>query len=127
MKKLAAALICVAALPTPVGEPRRTLPTVMADSVTIREVRRASEITGAINLADSPDMLLLERPAHAQEGATMGVFVVGDDGLLLRRVVTFGRASRALIQIVNGVSPGDRVVVSEMDAWDQFDRLRLRR
>jgi hypothetical protein len=57
----------------------------------------------------------------------MGVLVVGRDGVLLRRVVvTYGRALGVLIQIVNGASPGDRVVVSDMSAWDAFDVLQLR-
>jgi len=45
----------------------------------------------------------------------------------LRRVaVWYGRGSPTLIHIVSGVSPGDRIAVSDMRAWDQFDRLRLR-
>ena len=56
----------------------------------------------------------------------MGVFVLNHDGVLIRRAVTYGRASGALIQVVSGLSPGDRVIVSDMGAWDQFDRLRLR-
>jgi len=127
MRTLAAALICVALLPASVGQRRRNPPTLLADTVTLREVRRASETGTTADLADSPDTLLVERPFCAKAGATMGVFVVGRDGVRLRRVVvTYGRASGALIQIVNGASPGDRVVVSDMSAWDAFDGLQLR-
>ena len=127
MRALAATLICVALLPASVGPPRRNPPTLLADTVTLREVRRASATGTPTVLAESPDTLLVERPFRAKPGATMGVFVVGRDGVLLRRVVvTYGRASGALIQIVNGASPGDRVVVSDMSAWDAFDGLQLR-
>lgn len=127
MRTLAAALICVALLPTSVGPPRRNPPTLLADTVSLREVRRASEADSPADLADSPYTLLVERPFRAKPGATMGVFVVGRDGVLLRRVVvTYGRVSGALVQIVKGASPGDRVVVSDMSAWDAFDGLQLR-
>ena len=90
-------------------------------------MHRAAESPVSADLADSPDAIVVERPFRANPGATMGLFVVGRDGVLLRRVlVTYGRASGALIQIRNGVSAGDRVIVSDMSAWDAFDRLQLR-
>jgi HlyD family secretion protein len=55
------------------------------------------------------------------------VFVVDADGERVRRVaVEYGRASPSLIQIVGGLSPGDRIIVSDMRAWDAFQWLRLR-
>ena len=70
---------------------------------------------------------MVERPVDAREGAQSSVFVVDEDGVLLRRVpVGYGRASPSLIQIVSGVSAGDRIIVSDMRAWDAFERLRLR-
>ena len=108
--------------------PERTqLPTLAADTVTIKEVRRASEVGAAAALGDARDALLVERPVDAREGARSSVFVVDTDRELLRRVVVeYGRASPSLIQIVSGVSRGDRIVVSDMREWDAFERLRLR-
>jgi HlyD family secretion protein len=125
MRTLSVALIWMAIFPAGLGE-RRNLPIVLADTVTFREVRRAVEVGTPTDLADSPDTLFVERPVHARAGAMMGVFVVSGDGVLVRRAVTYGRLSGTLIQIVSGVAPGDRVVVSDMSAWDAFDRLRLR-
>ena len=122
---LVAVLICVALWPATISNPEGTkLPAVSADTVTFGEVRLGPEIGAS---ADSPGVLMVERPADAVEGAQSSVFVVGEDGLLLHRVaVRYGRASRLRIQIVSGVSAGDRIVVSDMRAWDAFDRLRLR-
>ena len=128
MRTLIAVLICIVLLPAAISNPDRTrLPTVSADTVTLREVRRGSEIGAVTELGDSRDTLLVERPVDASEGAKSSVFVVDEDGVLLRRVpVEYGRASPSLIQIVSGVSAGDRIIVSDMRAWDAFDRLRLR-
>lgn len=55
------------------------------------------------------------------------MFVVGAEGVTLRRVaVEYGRASPSLIQILSGVSSGDRIIVSDMRKWDAFERLRLK-
>ena len=127
MRTLMAVLICIVLLSATTSPERTQFPTVAADTVTIREVRRGSEIGTVAELGGSSDALLVERPVGAREGAKSSVFVVDVDGVLLRRVaVEYGRASQSLIQIVSGVSPGDRIIVSDMRAWDAFDRLRLR-
>jgi HlyD family secretion protein len=128
MRTLIAVLICIVLFPAAISNPElRRLPTVSRDTVLLGEVRRASEIGAAVELADSPDTLIVERPARAREGATTGVFVVDADGVRLWRVaITYGRASSSRIQVVSGVSRGDRIVVSDMRAWDAFEGIRLR-
>ena len=128
MRTLVAVVICIALLPAAISEPEETrVPTMSADTVTLREVRPASEIGAVTELGDSRDTLVVERPVGASEGARSSLFVVDDDGVLLRRVaVEYGRATPSLIEIVHGVSSGDRIVVSDTRSWDAFDRLRLR-
>ena len=128
MRTLTAVLIGIVLLPAAISNPeRREYPTVSADTVPLGEVRRGLEFGAITELGDSHETLVVERPVNAREGAKTSVFVVDGDGVLLRRVaVAYGRASPSLIQIVSGVSPGDRIVVSDMRAWDSFDRLRLR-
>ena len=127
MRTLVAVLICIVLLSTETSPERAKLPTVAADVLTIREVHRGSEIDAIAGFGDLRDALLVERPVGAKEGATSSVFVVDEDGERLRRVaVEYGRASQSLIQIVSGVSPGDRIIVSDMRAWDPFERLQLR-
>jgi hypothetical protein len=71
--------------------------------------------------------LLVERPVGAIEGIQSSVFVVDADGVQLRRAaVEYGRGTPSVIQIVSGVSRGDRIVVSDVREWDAFERLRLR-
>ena len=122
-----AVLIGIVLLPAAISNPERNrLPTVSANTVALREVRRASEMRADAELADSRDTLLVERPVGAREGARSSVFVLDEDGVLFRVPVEYGRVSASLIQIVSGVSPGDRIIVSDMREWDAFERLRLR-
>jgi HlyD family secretion protein len=126
MRTLIAVLIFIVLLSASTSPDRTKLPTVAADSLTIREVRAGSEIDVVAGIVDSRDALLVERPVGAKEGVRSSVFAVDADGLLLRRVaVEYGRASPSLIQIVNGASLGDRIIVSDMSAWDAFEELRL--
>ena|SRR5687767_2707264 len=127
MRMLLVVLIGIMLLSPRTSPDRTPLPTVAADAVTIKEVRHGSEIDTVAGLGDLRDALLVERPVGAMEGAISSVFAVGADGVLLRRVaVVYGRASSSLIQVVSGVSRGDRIIVSDMRAWDSFERLRLR-
>lgn len=127
MRTLMAVLIGIVLFPAAISNPERNrLPTLLADVVTLSEVRRASEIGVISELGASRDTLLAERPIDAREGTISSVFVVAEDGAVLRRVpIAYGRATQSQIEIVSGVSPGDRIVVSDMRAWDGFDRVRL--
>ena len=110
MRTLLAVLIGVMLLSAVTNPERADPPTVAAETVTIKEVGLGS---------------LVQRPAGSKEGTSASVFVV--DGPELRRVaVRYGNGSSSLIHIAGGVSPGDRIVVSDMRAWDQFERLRLK-
>jgi HlyD family secretion protein len=40
--------------------------------------------------------------------------------------VELGKSSVNLIQIVNGLNVGDKVILSDTSAFDQSDRVRLR-
>jgi hypothetical protein len=127
MRTVIASMIGIVLLSARTSPDRPELPMVAADTVTISEVRRSSETGAAGELAASRDALLVERPAGAREGARSSVFVVDADGTRLQRVaVEYGRGTPSLIQIVSGVSPGDRIIVSDMRAWDSFQWLRLR-
>jgi hypothetical protein len=71
--------------------------------------------------------LFVERPAYAKANGAQAVFKLADQGEYLVRVdVKFGRASPNGIEVLSGLKQGDRIVISDMSAWDDFDRLRLR-
>ena len=42
-----------------------------------------------------------------------------------RTQVRFGRSSVNTIEVLDGLKPGDQVVLSDMSAWDAHDRVRL--
>jgi HlyD family secretion protein len=70
--------------------------------------------------------LFVGRPAFGQEQSTVGLFKLNPDGEATRAQVQLGRSSVNTIEVLGGLQEGDQVVLSDMSAWDQFERIRLR-
>ena len=116
MRTLIVALAGVVLLGGVTLNPVHAIPSVSRDSLLIKEA-----------VADSSNTLIVERPVGAKGGTTSSVFVVAGDGGELRRVqVRYGLASLSFIEVLSGLSPGDRIVVSDMHTWDAWERLRIK-
>jgi HlyD family secretion protein len=83
-------------------------------------------VDGTITLENLKDVLFVGRPVHGQSDSTIGLFKIIDDGSDAVRVnVKLGRSSVNTIEILDGLKVGDKVILSDMSAWDAFDRIRL--
>lgn len=84
-------------------------------------------VDGTIELERLPDVLFMGRPAFGQDRSTVGLFKVDPATQIATRVpVTLGRSSVSTIEVVGGLQAGDRVILSDMSAWDAVDRVQLR-
>ena len=84
-------------------------------------------VDGTVQLERLDDILYVGRPSLGQEDSTVGLFrVTGADGNAVRVQVGLGRSSVNAIEVKSGLEEGDRVVLSDMSAWDAYDRVRLR-
>lgn len=83
-------------------------------------------VDGTIEIENLQNVLYVGRPVHGQSDSTIGLFKLSPDGTEATQVkVQLGRASVNTIEVVNGLKVGDKVILSDMSAWDQFDRIRL--
>ncbi|HXQ81682.1 MAG TPA: HlyD family efflux transporter periplasmic adaptor subunit [Opitutaceae bacterium] len=83
-------------------------------------------VDGVIELEHLNDVIYVGRPAFGQEHSTANIFRLDADGVYANRVqVQLGRSSVNTIEIVKGLEPGDRVILSDMSQWDAHDRIRL--
>lgn len=83
-------------------------------------------VDGTIEIERLADVVYVGRPAFGQPGSTVGLFRLDPDSDLARRVpVKLGRASVSVIEIAQGLKPGDKVILSDTSAWDEYDRIRL--
>jgi len=84
-------------------------------------------VEGTIELEKLSDVLYVGRPAGAQPDATVELFKLTKDGdLAVRTKVRLGRSSVSTIEVRDGLSEGDAVVLSDMTQYDNAERVRLR-
>jgi HlyD family secretion protein len=104
--------------------------TVLVDVTIVNELPRGSRpdlsVDGTIELERLNDVVYVGRPAFGQEKSTVGIFKVSADGSeAVRTQVQFGRSSVNTIEILKGLEPGDRVILSDPSSYDTNDRIRL--
>ena len=92
-----------------------------------RGARPDLSVDGTVELERLDNVLYVGRPAFGQEQSTVGLFKLDPaTGEASRMQVQLGRSSVNTIEVMSGLAEGDQVVLSDMSAWDQFDRIRLR-
>jgi HlyD family secretion protein len=84
-------------------------------------------VDGTIEIERLPDVVYVGRPAFGQPDSEVRLFRLDTAGDVASRVpVMLGKSSVNLIEIVKGLNPGDKVILSDTSAYDQNDRVRLR-
>ena len=83
-------------------------------------------VDGTIELERLNDVIYVGRPAFGQENNTVGIFkLVNGTAEAVRTPVKLGKSSVNTIEILNGLQPGDQVILSDTSAWDAHERIRL--
>jgi HlyD family secretion protein len=84
-------------------------------------------VEGTVEIERLPDVLYVGRPVHGDANSTVGLFKLTDGGREAVRVsVGIGSESVNTVEVRRGLSVGDAVILSDMSAWDNYDRLELR-
>ncbi len=91
-----------------------------------RGARPDLSVDGTVELERLDNVLYVGRPAFGQENSAVGLFRLDASGEAARTQVQLGRSSVNTIEIKGGAKEGDQLVLSDMSAWDAFDRVRLR-
>lgn len=105
--------------------------TVTVD-VAIREALPAGarpelSVDGTIEIERLDDILYMGRPAYGQGDSIVGLFRLEEGGETAVRVqVRLGRSSVTTIEVIDGLRENDKVILSDMSAYDAVDRVRLR-
>ena len=87
-------------------------------------VKVAFHETVAEEPTENPAQSLVPQPAVRTENGQTVVFVVEDE-IVDRRAVSVGRSTGTDIEIIAGVTPGDRVVVSESDGLSDGQKVKV--
>ena len=83
-------------------------------------------VDGRIRIARLDNVLSVGRPALAKADGDLSLFRLDPDGDTATRVpVRVGAASVDRVQVLRGLSAGDRVILSDASQWDGYDRIRI--
>jgi multidrug efflux pump subunit AcrA (membrane-fusion protein) len=73
------------------------------------------------------DIVFFGRPADSKPNTESTIFLIEPGGEYAKRVpVRYGRQSGAQMEIISGLVPGDKVIVTDMSAWSGYPRVRLK-
>jgi multidrug efflux pump subunit AcrA (membrane-fusion protein) len=117
------------------GRVRRVDPNVQNGSVLV-EVRLEGtmppgarpdlSVDGTIRIEQIEDVLFVGRPVYGQAHSTVGLFKLsGAEDEAVRVTARLGRTSVNVVEVVDGLSEGDRIVLSDMSRWDDVERVRI--
>ncbi|MGV8040001.1 MAG: efflux RND transporter periplasmic adaptor subunit [Thermoanaerobaculaceae bacterium] len=117
------------------GKVSRIDPAVREGTVTVdvslegelpRGARPDMNVDGTVEIERLAEVVYVGRPAFGQEHETVGLFRLEKDGRHASRVqVKLGRSSVNTIEVLEGLAPGDEVVLSDTSRWDDVDRIKL--
>jgi hypothetical protein len=83
------------------------------------------KVGGLITTAELKDVVFFGRPAKSRPNSTATIFVLEGDSQARRVTVQYGATSGPLIQVIHGIAPGDKVIVTDMSRWADLPRVRL--
>jgi hypothetical protein len=84
-------------------------------------------VDGNVIIERLDDVTHVQRPTFGQANQRVSLFKVTPDGEYADRVdVQLGASSVNDIQVLEGLTSGDVVILSDMTRWDGYDRVRLR-
>jgi HlyD family secretion protein len=91
-----------------------------------RGARPDLSVDGTIQVERLDNVLHVGRPAYGQANSTVGLFKLSPDGTEATRMnVRLGRTSVNTVEVLGGLQPGEKVIISDMSRWDGVDRVRV--
>jgi beta-lactamase regulating signal transducer with metallopeptidase domain len=85
------------------------------------------QVDATIDIEKLDNILYVGRPVHGAANSTIALFKIVKDGAEAVRVnVKLGRSSVNTIEILDGLQSGDKIILSDMSAYDNADRIHLK-
>lgn len=83
-----------------------------------------AKLDAIIHIETLPNVIYVGRPVFAKPNSDGTLFKLDPDGGQATRVkVQYGRTSVNTIQILGGLTPGDRVILNDTSQFSKFDRI----
>src|ERR1044071_6784974 len=87
-------------------------------------LRQNQRLSARILIEEKPEVLKVERGPFLETGGGSSAYFV-EDNIAERRPLRAGALSLDAVEIVSGARPGDRIVVTGADSFDNAQRVRI--
>ena len=85
------------------------------------------EVEGTIYISQLPSTLYVGKPAYVKNDADVAVYKLDPAGrYATRTTIKAGKVSLSYMEILQGLRAGDRIITSEIGAWQGQDRILLK-
>jgi HlyD family secretion protein len=99
---------------------------VTLDGPLPKTVRADQTIDATIEIERLPNVLSIHRPANGQPESTITLFKLLPDGhTAVRTAVTLGRSSATTVEVLRGLQPGDKVILSDVSSFGSVSTLHI--
>jgi HlyD family secretion protein len=90
-------------------------------------LRRGQTLQTKLTLGDETEAVLIPNGSFFQDTGGHWIFVLTPDGSeAVKRDVVLGRSNSSYIEVVEGLQPGERVVTSSYNGFDEINRLKIK-
>ena len=87
-------------------------------------LRQNQRLSARVLFEEKPDVVMVPRGPFFEDQGGRYAYVM-EDGIAVRRPVSIGATSVGAIEILQGLQPGDRVVISGTDNFENAERIRI--
>ena len=88
-------------------------------------LRQNQRVTVRVMMDELPDVLKLQRGSFAENGGGRTAFVLAGNGLAQRRSSQLGARSAGEVDVISGLSEGDRVIISSIAEFQDFETIQI--
>ena len=93
---------------------------------TPKEARPELTVEGVIEIVRIPNALYVKRPMFAKSYGDSVVYLLNEGGSgANKQAVTFGKASAHYIEIKQGLSLGQEIIISDVSAWESHQQISI--
>ena len=104
----------------------QVLARVRFDGAQPKGLRQSQRVTARLLIEEKPNVVMVPRcPFVESEGGRFAYRV--QDGIAVRTPIQLGATSLSAVEIVSGLTPGDKVVVAGTDTFENAERVSINR
>ena len=87
-------------------------------------LRQNQRLSARVLFEEKPDVMMVPRGPFLEDQGGRYAYVV-QDGIAVRRPVTIGATSVSAVEVLEGLQPGERVVIAGTDNFENAERVQI--